>query len=416
MYISYNNIKKRIDSAEAERLTEVNKSVALQLQSGVEFSKYTQGRPIVVDVLNTQLPADKNKVSERCEYDDRLKRKECKLTVSSYFNIKGRNYRITSYNYVSKSKDILGGMLNAVVYKMLLIILAVSLTGRILSRRLFTPFHKTIETLRGFNLRNRQKIQLPETNVKEFKELNTFLKKMTDKAVEDYSALKEFSENASHELQTPLAVIRSKLELLTETNITEGQASLILDMHNAIDKLSRINRSLILLTKLENHEFEVAAPIKICKVANEVLANFSDRIVLKGITVNARVDKNVTAFIHYTLAEILLNNLLSNAVRHNIDGGKIDIHLDQYRLAISNTGLPLTIPAEDLFQRFRKSDQCADSIGLGLAIVKQICDVNGFAISYENVGDVHTVQVTFAIASNRLVTEHTAARVTEPVI
>jgi signal transduction histidine kinase len=271
----------------------------------------------------------------------------------------------------------------------------VALSARILSRKLFAPFQRTIETLRNFNLKNNKKIELPKTGIREFKELNEFLTRMTEKAQEEYSALKEFSENASHELQTPLAIVRSKLELLTETDITEPQASLILDMHNAIDKLSRINRELLLLTKLENHEFEVVEPVRICRVANEVLANFADRIALRQLVVHAQVDKNVTANIHQSLAEILVNNLVSNAVRHNTDGGMIDILVNQHCISVSNTGMPLAIPAEELFQRFRKSDQCADSIGLGLAIVKQICDVNGFGVRYESSGNMHTVVVTF---------------------
>lgn len=395
MYISYNNIKKKMDSAEVERLTEVNQSVASQLATGIALSQYTQGRPISVEEIHNALPDEKNAVSEKCEYNNHLKRNECKLTVTSYFSINGHNYKITSYNYVTKSKQILAGMLNAVVYKIILIILAVSLTARILSRILFKPFHNTIETLHNFNLKNRKKIELENTNIREFKELNVFLKKMTDKAVEDYSALKEFSENASHELQTPLAVMRSKLELLTETDITEHQASLLLDMHNAIDKLSRINRSLLLLTKLENHEFEVAEPVKICTVAKDALSNFFDRIALKELRITSHIDHEVTVNIHYSLAEILINNLLSNAVRHNIERGSIDIYLDRHRFSVSNTGSPLTIPAEDLFMRFKKSDQCSDSIGLGLAIVKQICDVHGFDVSYNNNGDIHTLEVRF---------------------
>src|ERR1043165_7627486 len=210
MYISYNNIRKNIDNAEKARLTDVNNSVAKQIQSGEAMSHYSEGRPITVEEVSA-LPVTRNVVSEKCEYNSHLDKKECRLTVTSYYDINGHNYKVTSYNYVTKSKEIVGGMMNAVLIKMALIILAVSLTARVLSKKLFAPFQTTIETLRSFSLKNRQKIQLPDTNIREFKELNTLVKKMTDKAVEDYSALKEFSENASHELQTPLAIIRSKL-------------------------------------------------------------------------------------------------------------------------------------------------------------------------------------------------------------
>src|SRR5690606_27361165 len=92
-------------------------------------------------------------------------------------------------------------------------------------------------------------------------ELNCFLERMTDKAVKDYSSLKEFAENASHELQTPLAIIRSKLELLSESDIRGEQALLIGDMQNAVEKLARINRSLVLLSRLENNEYEATEKV-----------------------------------------------------------------------------------------------------------------------------------------------------------
>jgi two-component system sensor histidine kinase QseC len=186
-------------------------------------------------------------------------------------------------------------------------------------------------------------------------------------------------------------------------------------MHNAIEKLSRINRSLILLTKMENQEFAVRDSLNICTVTREVLENFADRITLREITVRSNIDKGVALRIHPALAEMLVNNLLSNAVRHNVDGGAINIHLTPESLVVSNTGLPLAVPADDLFLRFKKSDQCADSIGLGLAIVKQVCDVNGFKVIYQNQGDIHTVTVLFS-AKSVAASRAPVGRTAEPAI
>lgn len=409
MYISYTNIKQKIDEAEVERMKDVNDRVAEQLKTGEKPDRYALGRPISITALQGPLPADKNDVMESSFFNEDINRKECRLTVSSFYTINNTNYQISSYNYVTKSDQILSGMLNALVIKMLLIMLSVGITARLLSRYVLYPFRQTMKIINNFDLKSKEKIQLPETTTKEFIELNSFLKTMTDKAKEDYASVKEFSENASHELQTPLAIIRSKLELLAETNIDACQAELIADTQNAIDKLSKINRSLALLTKLDNQEYTTSEDIKICRITKDVLAAYEDWITLRQIQVTTDLAKNIPLRIHPALAEMLLNNLLSNAIRHNVEHGSIAITLNHNKLTISNTGLPPEIPTEELFLRFKKSNQSADSIGLGLAIVKQICEVSRFSIKYDYGAGFHKIDICFNPVKN----VETAGRVSE---
>lgn len=395
MYISYNNIKNRVDNAEVKRMQDVNDLVAEQLRTGETPERYTQGRPIMITSFAGPMPEKTLEVVEDADYHEDLKRYECQLTVNSYYEIGGMVYKISSYDYITKSDHILKGMLSALVWKMLLIILAFAITAALLSRYIFSPFRQTMKAIHHFNLRQKEKIRLPYTNTREFRELNNFLVKMTDKAIEDYASVKEFSENASHELQTPLAVMRSKVELLSETAIDATQAELIGDMQNAIEKLTRINRSLLLLTKMENQEYEASGEIRFCRIAKEALGAYSERIAMKNLTITSHIDKNVALEIHPALAEILVTNLLSNAVRHNIEGGSIRMELTSTELRIENTGHEPDTPTEELFHRFKKSNQCDDSTGLGLAIVKQICEVTGFSVSYTYFNGWHQLCVSF---------------------
>lgn len=400
MYISYTNIKKKIDEAEVERMKDVNDRVAEQLKSGEKPDRYALGRPISITTLQGPLPDVRTDVMEASFFNQDINRKECRLTVSSFYSINNTRYQISSYNYVTKSDQILSGMMNALIVKMILIIFCVGITARLLSRYVLYPFRQTMHIINNFDLKRKERIQLPETSTREFKELNSFLAKMTDKAMEDYASVKEFSENASHELQTPLAVIRSKLELLAETRIDACQAELIADTQHAIDKLSRINRSLALLTKLDNQEYTTSEDIKICRITKDVLAAYEDWITLRNIRVTTELAKNVPLRIHPALAEMLLNNLLSNAIRHNVEHGSIAITLSPTQLCIINTGLPPEIPTEELFLRFKKSNQSADSIGLGLAIVKQICEVSQFRIQYDYEQGMHRINICFNPAKN----------------
>ncbi|MEZ2444902.1 sensor histidine kinase [Chitinophaga sp. RCC_12] len=395
MVISRNNIKRHLDDAEVARMTAVNDRVAQQMMAGEKPDRYTHGRPIAITTVADPLPEKKVIVTKDNFVAEDLGKKECRITVDSWYKIGDQQYKISSYNYVIKSEEIFRGMLSTVVWKMLLMIFAVSVTARLLSGKIFSPLRRTMKAIHSFDLKQKNKLQLAETSTTEFKELNVFLTKMTDKAMEDYAAVKEFSENASHELQTPLAVIRSKIELLSETNIDSVQAALLGDMQNAIEKLSHINRSLILLTKLENQEFKVTESLKFCRVVKDVIATYEDWITMREIAITTNLDKNIPLNIHPALAEMLISNLLSNAIRHNRDGGQIKMVLTHRELSISNTGIPPQIPTCELFQRFKKSNQSNDSIGLGLAIVKQICEVNGYDVDYNYADGWHKIQVCF---------------------
>lgn len=396
MYISYNSIKKRLDNVEIERLKSVNQYVAAQLKKGELPEKTSQGLPISVTLIKDKKPVPANpEVIHTCLKNKIASRDECKIQVNSYIVANNNIYRISSYNYVTATEEIVGGMLNALFWKMVLITIIVLLTARVLSKYILKPFHHAIDSLQKFSIQKKERLQLVPTSTREFKKLNEFLKKMTDKALEDYASVKEFSENASHEVQTPLAIIQSKIELLAETEIDSNQAALLTDIQNSVDKLSRINRSLILLTKLNNHEFTTHEALKFCRVEKEALRTYSDHMALKNITLHRQCEKNVFVKIHPTLAEILLSNLLSNAIRHNLNEGKIEISLTHKYYQISNTGLPPDVPTEDLFKRFKKSNQSNESIGLGLSIVKQICEVNGFSVHYDFSDGWHCVTLYF---------------------
>jgi two-component system sensor histidine kinase QseC len=398
IYTTHYSIKQRIDNVEIERLTAVNNEVALQLKSGISPDKYSQGRPISINVFNGNLPNEKI-LTEKQNYDQG----ECRITVSSFYNIKGVNYKVSSYNYVTQSGQILRGMLPVSLVKSLLMVVAVLIAARILSRNILSPFNQSLAQMQKFNLRKKKPLVLAESNTKEFKELNLFLKKMTDMAITEYGLVKEFSENASHELQTPLSVLRSKLELLADTDIQGDQAILIGEMQHAIEKMARINYSLLLLTKLENQEYEATENLSFAGHIKSILGFYEDRIQMKALSLTTQISDDILLNMHPALADLLFDNLLGNAIRHNVRNGIINIKANQDVFIIENTGAAPVIPTHELFERFKKSDQCGESIGLGLAIVKQICELNKFDVQYTYHDGFHSLRIDFngkAIAEN----------------
>jgi signal transduction histidine kinase len=215
------------------------------------------------------------------------------------------------------------------------------------------------------------------------------------KAEEDYLLLKEFTENASHELQTPLSIIRSKLEMLIqEQDLSERQSEIVRSAFAAIKKLSRLNQSLLLLTKISNQQFNDLEEIPLDEKIESKLGQFRELWQTSGIEVSSHL-LPATIRASPELIDILLNNLFSNASNHNIPQGVIDISLESRRLCICNTGLSVPLDPRRMFTRFYKGEQHTGHNGLGLSIIKQICEVTTLRPAYQFSGNRHTFVFTW---------------------
>lgn len=261
---------------------------------------------------------------------------------------------------------------------------------------MFKPFNQTLEKIKNFNIKSLQPTVLGKSGIKEFDILNSFINQMTEKVSSDYKNLKEFTENASHELQTPLAITKGKLELLLqEENLTRDHMDLIESSYESIIHMSKLNKSLTLLSKIENEEFSNKGPIDVSGELKKALADFNDLIKLKNLELETDIQDEVGVENDKTLIKILLNNLLQNAIRHNNEGGKIIVHLTKSTFSIKNTGDDLDIPGEQLFERFKKGNQYEKNTGLGLSIVQKICEISLYEISYNIEKEWHMVTITF---------------------
>ena len=274
-------------------------------------------------------------------------------------------------------------------------ILAFLLTNRILLRRLWQPFYDALHAMQHFKLGNTKDLRFPSTTTEEFVFMNESLGMAARKAEEDYLLLKEFTENASHELQTPLSIIRSKLEMLIqEKDLSQRQSEIVSSAFAAIKKLSRLNQSLLLLTKIGNQQFSELDEIPLDEWIGNKIGQFRELWHTSGIQVTSRLAP-ATIRASPELIDILLNNLLSNASNHNIPQGTIDIALDGRRLSISNTGLSVPLDSRRMFTRFYKGEQHTGHNGLGLSIIRQICEVTTLRPTYQFSGNQHSFIFTW---------------------
>jgi signal transduction histidine kinase len=277
-----------------------------------------------------------------------------------------------------------------------LIIVSLLIVNRYSSRRGWKVFYDTIGKINNYDVNSHESFPVKKSDIKEFDDLNRVLLTMTERIKNDYINLKEYIENASHEIQTPLAIISSKMELLLQSgDMSEKQYKTVMDAYEASNRLSRLNKTLILMTKIENRQFPESNEVYPSQIIDTQLENLEDLILSKNIIVNKQTDEKVTLIMNPYLTEIMLINLIKNAIRHNIKGGELFIQLTNEGLRISNSGAPLKIDPELLFRRFYKSSSSPESIGLGLAIVQKICDMYGFKIKYGYENEMHTIIVLF---------------------
>lgn len=294
------------------------------------------------------------------------------------------NFVIRAWRSTIEFDELFDGIATALFLILLLLLLIFFLINWWVTRTLWQPFYQTVAALKSFRASENEKPILLTPSVKEFTELNKSVTAMMDKMIADFKSQKQFTENASHEMQTPLAVIRTKIDLLIQSeNIGETETNLILAIDDASSKLSRLNKALLLLTKIENRQFKKVENVSLNKVLNDSLELFNEHLEAKKITVTKIITSEVSTRINPDLCFVLINNILQNAIRHNIQNGFIEIKLEAERLTISNTGQPIAMDASKLFERFQKNSTSTDSLGLGLAIAKEIADASNIGLAYK---------------------------------
>lgn len=316
--------------------------------------------------------------------------------LESTFLHQGQYYKLLIRVSLEEAESLLNGLFPLVLIIYLLLLGGFFIINTIAFKSLWEPFYKILAALKVYDLRKNQNIAYQHSDIQEFNELSKSIEKMTDRISRDYQAQKEFNENSSHELQTPLAVIRNKLDLLIQSpNLQEEELSIIESLYSAINKLTALNKGLILLNKIENKQFYQIEKVDVNLIIERLLKDFEESIVEKKIEVSYIIKENLVIDANHILTDILITNLVSNAIKHNTENGWINIKVDNHCLKISNSGLALKEQAETMFERFKKNNEGSNSVGLGLSIVKKICQTLDFKIDYQSLEGEHRMEIRF---------------------
>lgn len=380
-------------------LKQIDKDLKVEEEEIIDYVIANNALPHASDYKHQQIRFQKiknasgfRKTSNTMEYDSRSDEHIPYRRLSIPIKVNGEIYEASVYKSVVETEDLLQLIMLVTAVLFIVLLSLTFIINRFVLEKLWQPFFNTLSELKKFDLHNKKSLVLPHSSIKEFEELNQSVSQMTDNVIKEYEVLKTFTDNASHEMQTPLAVITSKLDLLIQTSF-ETQVEQLQAIYDATGRLTRLNQTLLLLAKIDNNQYHTPDIVRFKPFLQNKFQQFDELINGKSLALKYDLH-DVSITINKDLAEILINNLLSNSIRHNYQGGFIECTLTEEEFSITNSGPTVTFDTTNIFDRFKKSSD-SEGTGLGLAVVKQICDVSQFKISYRHLDDTHTFQIRF---------------------
>lgn len=379
---------------------QIDKSLEVEEHEAFDYVKLNHCLPQVFESKDQQItftPAEPNSVKREFINTGYYREKgasEAGRGLISSVTVNGRYYKLQIVESKVETEYLIQIIFGITIGVILLLLLVLLITNRLILSRLWQPFYSILGELKQFKVTDNSDIAPLNSPIDEFNDLHQEVTAMAERVKRDYKDLKTFTENASHELLTPIAVINSKLDTLIQTeNFSPQQSKLLGDLYGAVSRLSRLNQSLLLLVKIENKLLTDQQTINLKELIEELLYQLEDIFSDKQISVSANFeDKEITASRY--LIDILLNNLIINAVRHNHEGGEIIVNLTANALIVKNTGESMPLDNERIFTRFHKSSSSEGS-GLGLTISKQICESLDYELGYSYEAAHHCFVVRF---------------------
>ena len=314
--------------------------------------------------------------------------------LSSFKEIKGKIYKITVRNLIVESEDILIAIILSYMTIILLVFVFLFYFNKARNKKLWLPFFTNLEAIKNFSITSDKPIPLVDSEIIEFSELKDEVEILINKVRSDYKNLKHYTEDVSHELQTPLAIIQAKIEnIINGEDLNDDQFKHLTSIQKDIQRLTQMNKRLTLLTKIENNQFDNLESVNMYDCIGATVKNFQELSNVQS-QISGDVTSPLVKMDPY-LAEVLCNNLVSNALKHSNPDGIVKILTSNKIISISNQGSKALEHPEKLYSRFYRESELAKSTGLGLAIVHKICQLYKFKISYQFADGTHTFSIRF---------------------
>ncbi len=315
--------------------------------------------------------------------------------LTTAFEDDGRFYQLRVINSMVEQDDLISQIFRNTIGLYFFLIVSIIFINNLVLRRVWRPFYRFIGQLKKFRLGSRNRFPEVRTKTKEFLDLQTATHTLLKHNKAVYDQQKQFIGNASHELQTPLAIALNKLELLVEKGqLSNDQVEDIGETMHIIERLIRLNKSLLLLTKIENDQFLKNQEIIINQIVQKGIRELEEIATYKEIYISTKETTELSIEMDPALAEILIFNLLRNAIFHSKEKSHVSIKMTENQIEFGNSG-EKPLQSNLIFNRFQKSGGSSGGSGLGLAIVKAICELYGFAVFYRFQDQQHHFFIRF---------------------
>lgn len=388
----------KLDSEQEEQFLQAKEIIIKSLKEGKSASNFLSniGEKIIITEIYKQTSFKNNfreyeqEIIEDGEGEEEVDVRELNFQCT----INDKAYSISVSKSLSEGREIVEYIFGIVVLFILIAIVFLFVLNTFISELVFSPFYDTLSKIKTWNIKKNEPLIFKKTNIDEFHLLNDSIEALTQQIQSDYKHLKEFTENVSHEAQTPLSIISTKIEnLMQEDNYSQKQHEAIQHIYQATQRLYKLNQVLILMSRIENKQYVSTEKVSINKLIEEKIVELEDFIEAKQITVNTQFNVEIEKELNAVLFNILLNNLFINAIKYNLDeGGTIKVVVNNDSFSIENTSSIEKIDKRFIFERFTKSSTSA-SLGVGLSLIKKIIDFYNWHISYSHKEDSHKFKI-----------------------
>lgn len=392
-------------------INEVNDEIddSLDLYCDYLISQKKQGKEIIetqtnsnnvffitpVDI-NTALSNQKSYYRDTMIYlYDKMETEPARALTQYFIDEENRAYKIEIFTSTIEKKDLIETIAWWLFTLALILLLTIIIVYVWIYKKSMKPLYLLLNWQKNYNLGKKNQPLPQMSSIKEFQELYIATNQSTQRVEKTFEEQKNFIGNASHEIQTPLAISINRLENILNQDISEELAEEIVKTISTLEHLTRLNKTLLLLTKIENNQFLEKENLSLASIVNNSMEVFKEIYEYKSIKLSIEVESDLNVNINKTLCEVLINNLIKNAFIHNIENGEISIKIYSNKIVFSNTSKSNELDAEKIFQRFFKESSSNSSIGLGLSLVKSICNNNNIKLDYYWQNNLHNFCLCF---------------------
>lgn len=354
------------------------------------WNKYNRNVQIIPSHI-----VSKDTIFDKIYFDELEDENEPYRELNSPIVIKGQPYTYVGRINLIEKEDLIVSIALLFLVVIIILLLGILIITKISSKRLWAPFYDTLNQIQGFEIDKNKTPNFMHTDVEEFNRLNKSLDRLIEKNTDIYNNQREFVENAAHELQTPLALFQTKIDTLFQLDVTKEQSGVLSSLNKDVSRLNRLNKNLLLLSKIENGNYLDKQPIVINEYLKKHLDFFTEQAKAKNLNIVIEYTEKLKIEGNPSLTEVLINNLFLNAIRHNIKNGEIIIIITGESITFLNTGQETSLVIDKLFNRFSKSNPSSQGNGLGMAIIKKITEISHWKIDYAFENNLHRFTVKF---------------------